>query len=280
MSYKRLLTVQDISCLGQCSVTAALPILSACGHETCIIPSAVLSTHTGGSFTGYTFRDLTEDLPAICRHWLRQGVSFDAVYTGYLGSTRQAAYVREIFQTLLKPGGKIVVDPAMGDNGQLYAGLDARYAQAIAGLCAGADVILPNITEACLMTGLEYREQADEAYTARLLSALLDLGAKSVVLTGVSYEPGTTGVLVRSGSEQRYYQHKHIPRMFHGTGDVYASGFVGAWLKGLGLFEAAKIAADFTVDAIRYTLDDPEHWYGVKFELALPGLIDRLRAEL
>ncbi len=277
MAYKRILTVQDVSCLGQCSLTVALPVLSACGHETCIIPSAVLSTHTGGSFSGYTFRDLTEDIPAICRHWQSQGVSFDAVYAGYLGSRKQAAYVRQICETLLRPGGKIVVDPAMGDNGVLYAGLDGAYAAAIAGLCAGADVILPNITEACLMTGLPYREDYGEDYIQDLLSALLDLGARSVILTGVSYEPGSTGVVACKEGESRLYRHPRIPRMFHGTGDVYASAFVGAWLQGRELFEAAKIAADFTVASIGQTLDDEEHWYGVKFELALPGLIEALK---
>ncbi len=276
MPYQRILTVQDISCLGQCSITAALPILSACGHETCIIPSAVLSTHTGGSFSGYTFRDLTEDIPAIRRHWQSQGIRFDAVYAGYLGSVKQAAYVRELFDTLLRPGGKIIVDPAMGDNGALYAGFDGAYAAAIARLCRGADVILPNITEACFMTGTEYRESYEQSYIDDLLQALLALGAKSVVLTGVSFEPESTGVIAWSEGESCYYRHPRIPRMFHGTGDVYASAFTGAWLKGVELFRAARIAADFTVSAIRYSLDDLEHWYGVKFELALPELIKAL----
>ena len=277
MPYKRILTVQDISCLGQCSITVALPVLSACGHETCIIPSAVLSTHTGGSFSGYTFRDLTEDIPAIRSHWQQQGYSFDAVYTGYLGSIKQAGYVRDIFHSLLRPNGKIIVDPAMGDNGRLYAGLDEEYSAAIAGLCSGADVILPNITEACFMTGLAYREQYDEGYINELISRLFALGAKNVILTGVSYEPENTGVVACSSGEARYYKHRRIPQMFHGTGDVYASAFAGIWLQGKDLFEAAKIAADFTVSSIGHTLDDPEHWYGVKFEMALPELIQALK---
>ena len=273
MPYKRILTVQDISCLGQCSITVALPVLSACGHETCIIPSAVLSTHTGGSFQGYTFRDLTEDIPAVCQHWQRQGYLFDAVYAGYLGSIKEAGYVRNIFHTLLKPGGKIIVDPAMGDNGKLYAGFDGEYAAAIAGLCAGADVILPNITEACFMTGMEYKEQYDGSYIGELLLRLEALGAGNIILTGVGYDPESTGVVVYSGGEMRYYWHPRIPQMFHGTGDVYASAFAGAWLRGRDLFESAKIAADFTVSSIKHSLDDPEHWYGVKFEKALPELI-------
>ena len=123
MSYQRILVVQDISCVGQCSLTVALPILSACGLETAILPSAVLSTHTGGDFTGYTFRDLTDDIPAICAHWQKQGIMFDALYTGYLGSARQVEMVEHIMKTLVKAGGAKIVDPAMADNGRLYAGL-------------------------------------------------------------------------------------------------------------------------------------------------------------
>lgn len=277
MSYKRILTVQDISCLGQCSLTVALPVLSACGHETCIIPSAVLSTHTGGSFEGYTFHDLGEDIPAIRTHWQRQGVRFDAMYTGYLGSTSQAAYVAEIMDSLLCPGAKIIVDPAMADNGRLYAGFDAEYAAAMGRLCKKADVILPNITEACLLTGLDYRENYDEKYVDALLSGLLALGCPNVVLTGVSFSPDYTGVVICEGGKKSDYRHPRIPRMFHGTGDVYAASFAGSWLKGMGLTEAARIAADFTVRSIENTLDDPEHWYGVKFETTLPWLINALR---
>lgn len=273
MSYKRILTVQDVSCLGQCSLTVALPILSACGHETCVIPSAVLSTHTGGSFCGYTFRDLTEDIPAIRRHWEKQGVLLDAVYTGYLGSAKQAAYVRELCASLLKPEGKLVVDPAMADFGKLYTGFDGDMVEAIGGLCAQADVILPNITEAALLTELPYRETYDRAYIDALLSQLGQLGAKNIVLTGVSFEETTTGVAVWDGAETHLYQHARVPRLFHGTGDVYASAFVGSWLKSGDVLKAAKLAADFTVRAIENTLDDPEHWYGVKFELALPYLL-------
>lgn len=279
MSYLRILTVQDISCLGQCSITAALPVLSACGHETCVIPSAVLSTHTGGSFSGYTFRDLSEDIPAILEHWERQGVSFDAVYTGYLGSAKQAAYVRQICGRLLRPGGSFIVDPAMADFGRLYAGFDGETVRAMAGLCAGADVILPNVTEAALLTGRPYQERYDAPYIEELLAGLRELGCKSAVLTGVSFEETTTGVAVWDGARTQYYRHTRVPRLFHGTGDVYASAFAGAWLKGLSLFDAAKLAADFTVRAIENTLDDPEHWYGVKFETALPFLIRRLQPD-
>ena len=272
MYYPKILTIQDISCVGQCSLTVALPILSAAGVETCILPSAVLSTHTAG-FTGFTVRDLTTDIPAIAAHWRREGIAFDAIYTGYLGSTEQIAYVRNIFDTLRKPGALRIVDPAMADNGRLYPAFDAAYVEAMKPLVFGADVILPNITEACFLTDTEYRESYDEAYIMELLDRLSAAGAKRIVLTGVSYAPDKTGVIVREGRETRYYEHPRIAKGCHGTGDVYASAFVGALGNGFGAYEAAVLAANYTVKCIELTQDDPEHWYGVKFELALPEYI-------
>lgn len=151
MAYPKILTIQDISCMGQCSLTVALPIISACGVETCVLPSAVLSTHTGG-FTGFTFRDLTEDMPSINNHWQKEGIKFDAVYTGYLGSAKQIEYVKEIVATSKKEAAPFIVDPAMADNGKLYAGFDDAFVQEMKELCRVADYVLPNITEACLLT--------------------------------------------------------------------------------------------------------------------------------
>ena len=247
MLYPKVLTIQDISCVGQCSLTAALPILSAAGAETCILPSAVLSTHTGG-FTGFTFRDLTEDMPAIAAHWKKEGIAFDAVYTGYLGSIRQIGIVQDIFRELRKPGAKTFVDPAMADNGVLYSIFD-----------------------------MPYRETYDEAYITEILDKMEAAGAKTIILTGITYKPETTGVIVVEDGKRRYYEHKRIERGCHGTGDVYASAFVGAYLRGMNAFEAAKLAADFTVRSIENTLSDESHWYGVKFETALPMLIEALK---
>lgn len=276
MEYKRVLTVQDISCVGQCSLTVALPILSACGLETCILPSAVLSTHTGG-FTGYTFRDLTEDMPAIEAHWVKEGLKFDAVYTGYLGSEKQIDYVKSMLRSLSAPGCLRVVDPAMADNGKLYVGFDEAFVESMKTLAAEADYLLPNITEAALLAGEDYRETYDEAYVDALAARLLRLGAKNLVLTGVSFRPETTGVLVFENGERKYYEHKRLPKGCHGTGDVYASAFVGALLNGKSAYEAAALAADYTVRCIELTQGDASHWYGVKFELALPDYIEMLR---
>ena len=275
MSYRKILTIQDISCVGQCSLTVALPILSAAGMETCILPSAVLSTHTAG-FSGYTVRDLTADIPGIAAHWKKENIRFDALYTGYLGSTEQIAYVRQIAAELLSEGGAVIVDPAMADNGKLYPAFDAAYVEAMKSLAFSADIILPNITEACFLTGMEYREQYDRAYIDALLDALSACGAKTVVLTGVGFDAEHTGVIVREGGETRYYEHRKIAKGCHGTGDVYAAAFVGALENGLGAYDAAVLAADYTVRCIELTQGDAAHWYGVKFELALPEFIRML----
>ena len=275
MSYPRLLTIQDISCFGQCSLTVALPILSAAGLETVILPSAVLSTHTAG-FTGFTVRDLTEDIPGIAAHWRREGISFDAVYTGYLGSREQIADVKDIFATLLRPGGLTIVDPAMADNGKLYPAFDPAYVEAMKSLAFAADFILPNITEACFLTGAEYRESYDEAYIDALLDGLTERGARGIVLTGVGYREERTGVVVQADGERRYYEHRRIARGSHGTGDVYASAFTGALLRGFSAYDAARVAADYTVLCIENTQGDESHRYGVKFEPVLPQYLKML----
>ena len=275
MSYKKILTIQDISCLGQCSLTVALPVISACGVETCVVPSAVLSTHTGG-FTGYTFRDLTQDMPAIRNHWLQQGIVFDAIYTGYLGSAQQISYVADYFHTVAKENCLKIVDPAMADNGRLYPGFDADFVDAMKTLCGEADYLLPNITEAAFLTGLEYKTSYDRTYIDQLLNALTALGAKNIVLTGVSYAPGKTGVVVLENGNYQYYEHDRLGNSCHGTGDVYASAFVGSLMRGKTAFQAAKIAADYTVECILETAKYDKHWYGVAFEPVLIKLIQAL----
>lgn len=278
MTDKRVLTIQDISCFGQCSLTVALPIISACGIETAVIPSAVLSTHTSG-FTGFTCRDLAEDIPKIRDHWKEVGIKFDAVYTGYLGTSEMISDVISIMDELGAEGSKNIVDPAMADEGVLYPAFDMAYVEEMKKLCAKADIILPNITEACMLTGMEYRTEYDEAYIDELLAKLSALGADTVILTGVGYKPGRTGVVVFEDGKKSYYEHHRIDKGCHGTGDVYASTFVGALVNGKDAFTSAKIAADYTVRCIELTKGDTEHWYGVKFEKAMPELISAIRQE-
>ena len=272
---KRILTIQDISCFGQCSLTVALPILSAAGLETVILPSAVLSTHTGG-FKNFTVCDLTAEIPKISAHWQSENIKFDAIYTGYLGSAAQINYVKDMFKTLGRDGLIRIVDPAMADNGKLYTGFDMAFVEEMKTLVYSADIILPNITEACFLTGVEYKESYDESYIDKILEALARNGAKTVILTGVSFGSDTTGVMVYENGEKKYYEHTKVSKNSHGTGDVYASAFVGALLSGKGSYDSAVIAADYTLKCIQNTVDDAEHWYGVKFEPVLPYLIERI----
>lgn len=276
MAYKRILTVQDISCVGQCSLTVALPILSACGMETAVLPSAVLSTHTAG-FTGFTFRDLTEDIGPIRDHWVKEGIRFAAIYTGYLGSTEQIGLVSQLFRDVGAEGCVKIVDPAMADNGKLYPAFDGAYVDAMKQLCAEADYIVPNITESCFLTGMEYKTEYDLTYIDKMLEKLSALGCKNVILTGVSYAPGRTGVVVYEQGVYAYYEHDLLPNSCHGTGDIYASAFVGALMQGKGAFDAARIAADYTVECIEATAQVEKHWYGAAFEPVLGKLIDMLK---
>lgn len=273
MAYPRVLTIQDISCVGQCSLTVALPIISACGVETCPLPSAVLSTHTGG-FKGFTFRDLTDDMPAIKEHWIKEDLRFDAIYTGYLGSTKQIDYVTDILNENGKEGCLKIVDPAMADHGVLYTGFDMEFVAAMKKLCAKADYVLPNITEACFLTGVEYKAEYDRKYVDTLLEKLRELGCKNVIFTGISYQKGKTGVVIYENGNYSYYEHDMLPNSCHGTGDIYASAFVGATVRGKNAYDAAKIAADYTVECIKETANEEGHWYGAKFETSLIKLIE------
>ena len=278
MNCKRILTIQDISCVGQCSLTVALPIISACGVETCVLPSAVLSTHTAG-FVGYTFRDLTEDMPAIRRHWENEGIKFNALYTGYLGSEKQIEYVTDIFNATAADDCIKIVDPAMADNGKLYAGFAPTFPAEMLKLCTLADYVVPNITEACMMTGMEYKTEYDKDYIMSLINALCEKGVKNLIITGVSYEKATTGVVVWENGEYNYYAHRRLEKGSHGTGDIYASALTGALSRGKSAVDAARIAADFTLACMEYTQKNyPEHTYGTCFEpmlCRLDGMISQ-----
>lgn len=274
MSYKRILTIQDISCIGQCSMTVALPILSACGHEVCILPSELLSTHTGG-FGRPAITDLAEGMEPIWRHWQREGILFDSIYTGYLGSIRAIEIANEIMDHMLLPGGQIIVDPAMADHGRLYSGLSEEYAQKMLELCMRANVMLPNITEAAMMTGIPFAENPDESYIRELLT---HLRGKDVVMTGAGFEPGTTGAAIRENGSVSFCFHERLDCSFSGTGDIFASAMTGAYMHGKSLSEAARIAGDYTLLCMKNTLNNPAHRYGVKFEPVLGHLIRMLEA--
>lgn len=275
---KRIVTIQDISCVGKCSLTVALPIISAMGVEAAILPTAVLSTHT--MFSNFTFKDLADQIEPIADHWKKENMKFDAVYTGYLGSFEQIDLMKNFFDQFNTEDNLLFVDPAMADNGKLYPAFDEAFAKHMGTLCAKADIIVPNITEACFMTGMEYKTEYDENYVKDLLVKLSDLGAKISILTGVSFAEGKTGVMGydKEKDEFSYYEHDKLPVSYHGTGDIFSSTCVGAMMNGMDWTEAVKVAADYTAECIRLTLEDPaKPWYGVNFEQAIPYLVDRIK---
>lgn len=275
---KRILTVQDISCVGRCSLTVALPIISAAGVEAGVLPTAVLSTHT--AFPKFTFCDLTGEIDPISKTFEELDIGFDAIYTGYLGSFEQLALVDELIARNGNADTKIVIDPAMADNGKLYHGFTPEFALAMAKLCGKADLIIPNLTEASFMLGIPYVESYDEEYIRGVLKKLCALGAKCAAITGVSLEPGKLGVYSYNSETDEYfaYYNEHLPVAYHGTGDIYASATVGAMMRGHSIESALSVAVDFTLECIRKTMDDPDRrTYGVNFEEALPYYIERLK---
>ncbi|MDR0500930.1 MAG: pyridoxamine kinase [Coriobacteriales bacterium] len=285
---KRVITIQDISCVGRCSLTVALPILSAGGIETSILPTAILSTHTGG-FTGYTFRDLTDDVRPIASHWQELGLSTDAIYTGYLGSEEQLALMKEFFAKFKDEQTLVMVDPAMADQGKLYPAFDQKFALGMRDLCKQADIIVPNLTEATFMLQKPYPgEDYDRDYiheTLRELSALgscADGNAKNiskVVLTGVSFEPGRIGAIGFDAGANEFVSWftDRIDGYYHGTGDIYSSALLAGLLNDKSLEDAIRIACEFTVGAIRRThLAQTDPKYGVDFEHELGSLISLL----
>lgn len=275
---KRIVTIQDISCIGRCSLTVALPVISAMGVECGILPTAVLSNHT--MFRNYTCKDLSDQIGPIADTWEKEGITFDGIYTGYLASREQCGQTADFFDRFRTGENLILADPAMADNGQLYPAFDESFPSAMAEVCAKADVILPNITEACLLTGMPYRQEGeyDKTYIHELLQRLLDLGCRTAVLTGVSFEPGRLGVasLDRDGNEFSYFTRK-CPQSYHGTGDLYSSAVFGGLMRGLELGDALALAADFVVMCIEATARSSEsRWYGAEFESQIPWLCGEL----
>lgn len=275
---KRIITVQDISCVGKCSLTVALPVISAMGVETCVLPTAVLSTHT--AFKGFTFRDLTADISNITVHWKQEKIGFDAIYTGYLGSFEQIELMHSLIADFGGGSTRVIVDPCMGDNGALYSGFTPDFAKAMAGLCAKAEVIVPNLTEASFLLGIPYVASGyTKEYIEDLLRKLAGLGSRRVVLKGVSFDDKKIGIVSYDSQNQKinWYFHERMPQSFHGTGDIFASVLTGALVRGFELQDACRLAADFVVEAIRATLSHKDYnWYGVDFEAAIPMLVNRL----
>lgn len=292
---KRVLTVQDISCVGKCSLTAAIPVISAMGIEVCPLPTAILSNHT--AFSSFSFLDLTDKIPEILNEWKKQGFHFDAIYTGYLGSIKQIDLVHKILDEFAQNDTLVVIDPCMADNGKLYTGFSQDFVQQMAKLCGRANVILPNMTEACFLVNQDYDifTHTNESIT-KLMEKLLSLGANHVVLKGVDFSSDKIGVayysqknnndsrnligksiIENSIDDMKIYFHHRYDENFHGTGDLFASVVTGALVLKKELKEAVEIACDFIQESIECTLSNPNYnWYGVEFESALRNLSQKL----
>ena len=268
---KRILTIQDISCVGKCSLTVALPIISAQGIETCILPTALLSTHTG--FKNFTFRDLADEFDAITQVWHKEGISFDGIYTGFLGSFRQLELIEKVFAEFDSSSLLRLVDPCMGDNGKLYHGFDEKFVAKMRELCTKAHVITPNITEASFMCGKPFLSEGyGEDYILELLDGLASFGARKIVLKGIRYRQNKCGIIAYDArtKEKVEYFHEYLPFHASGTGDIFASVLFGSLINGESMQNAIKKAAKFVLESIKITLQDNNRTrYGVQFEKLL-----------
>lgn len=274
---KRILAIHDLCCVGKCSLTVALPVLSAAGMEACALPTALFSAHT--AFPSFTFRDLTEELPPIAAELKKQQLGFDAIYTGYLGTKEQTTVVGKVIDTLKQSDTLLLVDPAMADNGSLYRNLPSDFPKGMLALTQKATVITPNVTEAALLLGLSYTPPPHkEAYIRDLLYGLRDVTGASVVITSISFADGEIGcgVLSIHATTPSYIMRGRRQHCYHGTGDVFASVLCAALMHGLPLETGVAVAEDFVTDALLHTGTEPEVWYGIRFEDLLPSLPDRL----
>ena len=277
---KRVAAIHDLSGFGKCSLTVALPILSAAGIETSALPTAILSTHTGG-ISGYTYHDLTEDMRPVMKHWKSLDIKFDAIYTGFLGSFEQLDIVKEFFDAFRQEDNLILVDPVMGDNGELYTVFTREFAAGMRMLCQKADIIVPNLTEAALLLDEPFHPGPyTHAYIESLLRKLGALGPQKVVLTGVYFKEDELGAATydRTTDTIDYVFTQKIPGYYHGTGDVFASALLSALLNDFSLIDAAAIAVHFTTDSIRRTYKaKTDYRFGVNFEQSFPDFLKELK---
>lgn len=267
---RSVLSIQDLSCVGRCSLTVAMPVISAMGIRCSVLPTAVLSTHTG--FPKPEVVSLTDHFGSFGDHWESVGISFDAVTTGYLAGPDQAEAVLPLLQRYRSQGSTIIVDPAMADHGKLYSRLGQDHVLAMAKLCRQADILLPNVTEAALLTGHPYQAQTNEVYLKNLSTALVDrFDVKAVVITGVTGNDSTIGFFGCDDKKEFFsYYAPVIPRQCHGTGDLYTAVFTGSLLRGKSIYDSGVAAADFVRLCVANTTTVSPH--GVEFETQIPKL--------
>lgn len=273
---KRVVTMQDLSCMGKCSLTVALPVLSAMGIECAVLPTAVLSTHT--AFPKPAVMDLSGHVDAIMDHWTGLKPDFDGISIGYLANPEQCAQAAQLIQRFRGNNCFVCVDPAMADHGKLYAGLRPEHPATVKKLCALGDLILPNLTEGALLTGMEYRADADEGYCREMVEELLNTGCGGVMLTGFAPQNGQIGLLGKMrGGEFFACGRTEIPRHCHGTGDLFAAVVMGGILRGMAPEKAGDLACGIVRSAIGHTPADSR--YGVAFEGCIRELIDGIDNE-
>ncbi|MCL2061756.1 MAG: pyridoxamine kinase [Firmicutes bacterium] len=266
---KNVLAIHDISCVGRCSLTVCLPIISAMGSTCASLPTALLSTHTGG-FDGFTCLDLTDEMRKIVAAWRPLSLKFDALYSGFLACAAQTDTVKNLIAEYKTPHTTVIIDPVMGDDGKLYKVFDKAFVEKMKQLLPLADILVPNITEAMLLTDTPY---SDGSHTPALIESILiklqKAGAKQVVLTGVFFKEGELGVAVSGAQSPYYYFTPRIAGSFHGTGDIFGSVLTASLMRGVRLEAAAAAAADFVVQAIHATPPNADTRYGVNFEAVL-----------
>lgn len=275
MKQKRIATVQDISCFGKCSLAAAIPIISAFGMEPVVLPTAVLSTHTGAGFEGYSFRDLSGDMKDIINHWRSLGLEFDAMYSGYLGSTEQIDIVERFFHDFKTRDNFVFVDPVMGDAGELYQGFDESFVKRMYSLCSHADIICPNVTEAAFLSGIPYETDHGIEYVRTLAHELSGIGARLIIITGLSQGMSFGAMCLDTKTGKEYVcLRDRIEGTYYGTGDIFASVMCSSLTCGNGVENSLETATDFVYRSILNTQDEKDkYYYGVKFEQLLGSLL-------
>ncbi len=270
---KRVIAINDISSFGKCSLTVAISILGAAGIETCAVPTAVLSAHTG--FKDYTFCDLTDNILPSAEHWKKLGLDFDGIYSGYLGSIEQiecVSRVMDMFDVKIK-----LVDPVMGDDGMLYDGFLPEYCNEMKKLVKKADIIVPNVTESCLLTGVEYRKEHTKEYIDLLIEELKKICSSSIIITGINSREDKVSTAIYENGKVTYIENEKQRAVYSGTGDVFASSFMSALMLENSLVSAANIAAEFVAECIELTkATSTSRHYGINFELNTKSLLEKL----
>ncbi len=270
MQQKRLVSIQDLSCFGKCSLSVALPVISSAGIETVVLPTAILSTHTG-EFKDYSFHSLSYQFKEISAHWKKLNITFDAIYVGYIGSEELIEYVSEFIDEFRGENTTLFIDPAMADNGKFYSGLDESYSKKLIELCKKADIISPNLTEALIMTDFDSAYKSfDEKDTRDVLKKLSDI-CSNPIITGVHGESQIyTAAYDKKMNVFSINSYPIKKGTFYGAGDLFASSFISYYLNGHSLTNATKKASFFVNDCIENSMDEREkYWYGLKFEQSL-----------